>query len=203
MKRIREFLESIAFAGLKPGGPTAPKQELRWLGPLRGPVERILSGGPAPTDPLYLTNRTLYQKLKSWSLIGIPCLVLALGIGATLSTLLDPPEAKPVKEPTAAEITAKLLPNLEKDIRLAPASEVQVVEIRVDGSRLVGVVRNTTARRIASAELVIDLTNSFGSQVGGVNGTVENLPPSSNKAFQIPIKQRNAAFAIVREVRSR
>ena len=65
MKQIREFLESIAFAGLKPGGQTAPKRQLPWLGPLR---DRLLSGGPAPTDPLYLTNRTLGRKLLSWSL---------------------------------------------------------------------------------------------------------------------------------------
>ena len=203
MKRIREFLESIVFAGMKPGGQTAPKQQLKWLGPLRGPVERLLSGGPAPTDPLYLTNRTLAQKLKSWSLVAIPCVVLAVGIGVTLSNVLDPPEAKPVKEPTAAEITAKLLPNLDKDIKLAPPSDVQVLEIKVDGSRLVGVVKNTTTREIAVVELVIDLTNATGSQVGAVNAIVEKLPPSGRKDFQIPIKQRDAAFALIREVTSR
>jgi hypothetical protein len=202
MKRLREFLESIAFAGLKPGGPTAPKQELKWLGPLRGPVERLISG-PAPADPLYLSNRTLSQKLKSWSLIGIPCLVLALGIGVTLSDLLDPPEAKPIKEPTPQEITAKLLPNLEKGLQSAPTPDVKVVEIRVDSLRLVGVLKNTTTHEIAAVELVVDLTDSTGSQVGGVTGTVEKLPPSGNKEFQIPIKQRDAAFAIVREVKSR
>jgi hypothetical protein len=202
MKRIREFLESIAFARLKPGGPGAPKQELKWLGPLHGPVERLLSGGPAPTDPLYLSNRTLPQKLKSWSLIGIPCLVLALGIGVTLSDLLDPPEAKPIKEPTAAQIAAKL-PIIDKDLQFAPAPDVQVVEIRVDGSRLVGVVKNTTAREIASTQIVIDLTNSVGTQVGTLNGTVERIPPSSSKAFQFPITQRDVAFGIVRLIQSR
>src|SRR5438477_13166178 len=135
MKRIRAFLESIAFAGLKPGGQAAPKPEFGWLGPLRGPVERLLSG-TAPNDPLYLSNRTSGQKLKSWSLIGIPCLVLAVGIAVTLSNFLDPPEVKPAKEPTAAEITAKLLPNVEKDLKFTPPSEVQVIEVRVDGSRV-------------------------------------------------------------------
>src|ERR1022692_4753065 len=100
MKRIRAFLESIVFAGMKPGAQTAPKRQLAWLGPLRGPVERLLSGGPAPTDPLYLTNRSLGRKLLSWSLVGIPCLVLLAGIGITLSNLLDPPLAKPAKELT-------------------------------------------------------------------------------------------------------
>jgi hypothetical protein len=202
MKRIRDFLESIVFAGMKPGGQTAPKRQLKWLGPLRGPVERLLSGGPAPSDPLYLTNRTPAQKLKSWSLIAIPCVVLALGI-VILSRSLQPPAPKPVKPLTAAEITAKLLPNLDQDIQLPPATDVQVIEIKVEGSRLVGVVKNTTRREIAVTELVIDLTNAAGSQVGAVNAIVEKIPPSGTKDFQIAIQQRDAAFALIRNVTSR
>lgn len=202
MKRIREFLESIVFAGMKPGGQTAPKRQLTWLGPLRGPVERLLSGGPAPSDPLYLTNRTLTQKLKSWSLIAIPCVVLALGI-VILSRSLQPPAPKPVKPLTAAEITAKLLPNLDQDIQLPLATDVQVIEIKVEGSRLVGVVKNTTRREIAVTELVIDLTNAAGSQLGAVNAIVEKIPPSGTKDFQIAIQQRDAAFALIRNVTSR
>jgi hypothetical protein len=200
MNRIRKFLESIVFAGMKPGEQMAPKRELTWLGPLRGPVERLLSGGPAPTDPLYLTNRTLGQKLLSWSLIGIPCLVLLAGIGITLSSLLDPPAPKPDKELTAAEITAKFLPNMDKDFKLAPASEVQVLEAKVDGTRLVGKVKNTSTREIAGAELVIDLTDADGSQVGAVSALVEKIPPSGTRSFEVPIKQSNAVTALVREV---
>jgi hypothetical protein len=200
MNRIRKFLESIVFAGMKPGGQMAPKRELTWLGPLRGPVERLLSGGPAPTDPLYLTNRTLGRKLLSWSLIGIPCLVLLAGIGITLSSLLDPPAPKPDKELTAAEITAKLLPNMDKDFKLAPTSDVQVLEAKVDGTRLVGKVKNTSTREIAGAELVIDLTDVDGSQVGAVSAFVERIPPSGIRSFEVPIKQHNAATALVREV---
>src|SRR6266540_3760121 len=97
MKRLRAFLESIAFAGLKPSGQKAQGRQLRWLGPLRGPMERFLAGG-ATSDPLYLSNRTLSQKMRSWALIAVPCLVLAVAIAIALSTLLDPPETKQVKE---------------------------------------------------------------------------------------------------------
>ena len=128
---------------------------------------------------------------------------MALGVGVTLSNFLDPPEAKPIKEPPPGQVTAKLLPNVEKDLKPTPPADVQVLEVRVDGSRLVGVVKNTTAREIAVAELVIDLTDSAGSQVGAVTATVEKLPPSSTKEFQIPIKQQDAAIALVREVKSR
>src|SRR5450432_2900396 len=108
MKRIWEFLESIVFAGMKSRGQTAPKPQLKWTGPLRRPIDRLLSGGPAPTDPLYLTNRTLTQKIKSWSLIAISCAVLSVAIVVTARQFLSPPEAKSLKDPTAAEITAKL-----------------------------------------------------------------------------------------------
>jgi hypothetical protein len=199
MKRIRQFFESIVFAGMKPGGQTAPKPQPKWLGPLRGPIERLLSGGSAPTDPLYLTNRSPTQKLKSWGLIAIPGLILVVGIAYTLRTL-NPPEAKPDKEPTAAEITARLLPNMAKDIKLAPGSDVQVLEVHVEGTRVVGSVRNTSARDIPVVKLIIDLTTASGSQVGAVDATLEKLPASGRKDFQIPIQQRNAAYALVREI---
>jgi hypothetical protein len=200
MKRIREFFESIVFAGMKPAGQVGPKPQLKWLGPLRGFAERLISGGPAPTDPLYLTNRTWGQKLRSWSLIGIPCLILFGGIAITLSSFLDPPAPPPVKELTAAEITAKLLPNMDRDFKLAPPSVVQVIEARVDGTHVVGKVKNTSSKAIAAAELVIDLTDAGGSQVGAVSAVVEKIPPSGTRDFEISIKQHNAATALVREV---
>jgi hypothetical protein len=197
MSPLRKFLESIVFAGMKPGTQTAAKPQPKWLGPLRGPIERLLAGGPAPTDPLYLTNRSLTQKLKSWSLLAVPCLILVAGVAYTLRTL-NPPETKPVQEPTAAEISARL--QLPKDIKLAPASEVQVLEIRVDGSQVVGAVRNNSARDIPVVKLIIDLTTASGSQVGAVDATLEKLPASGRRDFQIPIKQRDAVFALVREI---
>ena len=95
-----------------------------------------------------------------------------------------------------------MLPNLDTDIKLQPSSDVQVLEVRVEGSRLVGVVKNTTAREIAATELVIDLTDAAGSQLGAVNGIVEKIPGSGTKNFQIAIRQRGAAFALIRTVKS-
>jgi hypothetical protein len=169
--------------------------------PLSGPVEHLLSGGARPSDPLYLSNRTLTQKLKSWSLIAIPCLLI-LGVAFTVNRSLNPPAPKADKPLTAAEITAKMLPNLDTDIKHQPSSDVQVLEVRVEGSRLVGVVKNTTAREIAATELVIDLTDAAGSQLGAVNGIVEKIPGSGTKNFQIAIRQRGAAFALIRTVKS-
>jgi hypothetical protein len=204
MKRIRQFLESIAYAGMKPGGQKTETQQLKWLGPLRGPVERILSG-PAPSDPLYLTNRPMSHKVRSWMLIGIPLLVLIAAIGATLA-LLEPPEVKPEKQLTAKEVASKLLPNMDKEIKLASNPDIQVVEVSVrqeGGPRLVGIIHNSSAREVAEVQLVLDLTDTMGTQLGGVNGSISSVPPNSNKSFTIPIKQKDAAFALVRDISSK
>jgi hypothetical protein len=205
MKRVRAFFESIVFAGLKPGGPKTHETQSKPPGAIRGTLERFLAGGSQP-DPLYLTNRTLGQKIRSWSLILVPCLVLAIAVSIALNTFLDPPEVKPAKELSSKEVAAKMLPNMEKDITLTSNSEVQVVEVSINhagGSRLLGVVKNTTAHEISGVDLTIDLTDATGSQVGAVTVAVEKVPASSTKTFQYPIKQHEAAFALVREIATR
>ena len=199
MKRIREILESIAYTGLKPasGAPAAPKSGLRWLGPLQGAVERYLSA-PAPDDPLYLSNRTTAQKFKTWSLIAIPLVLLATGI-AIAFYVLDPPESKAIKQPTAAEIAANL-PNVGKEEKIAPTTHLQLIEIAVSNSRVSGVVQNTGRRDIAAAELVIDLANEMDSQVGAVRTTIEKIPAGGRRAFTSNIAQRDAVKAMIREI---
>ena len=203
MKRLRELFESIAFVGLKPSGEKTTDKSHKWLGPLAGPIDRFLSGGAAPNDPLYLTNRTFGQKLKSWSIIGIPCLILAVGVGVTLSNILNPPEARPAAELTAKEISAKLLPDLDANLKLDMNSDLEAVEVKIDhtgGSHVSGVVRNRTDHDISSAHLVLDLTDINGSQVGGVEVPIQNIQAQKTKTFSHPIAQPTAAFALVREV---
>ena len=206
MKRLREFFETIAFAGLRPAGQKSETKKIKWLGPLSGPVERFLSGGPAPTDPLYLTNRSLGQKMKSWSLIAVPCLILVVGILVALSSILDPPKVKPVEEPTGKELAAKILPTIDNNLKVEQNNDVEVLEVKIQhtgGSRLTGRVRNTTTHDIAVARIVVDLTDTSGSQVGGVEVVVENIPAMKSKDFSTPITQHNAAFALVRELGQR
>jgi hypothetical protein len=200
MKRIREFLESIAYAGLKPGQKSAARKT-RWFGEFGAAVDRLVSGS-APSDPLYLSNRSGAKKLKLWVLIGAPCLLLALAIGVALSHILDPNEPKPGPEPSAHEISAKLLPNLATGLSLDGKHDIEVLEVRIEhssGSRIKGVVRNMTDRDIATAHVVMNLTDISGSQLGGVEANIEQIPASKTKAFSIPIVQQTAAFALVRE----
>jgi hypothetical protein len=203
VKRLREFFESIAYAGLKPSGQKPAAQPDTFSGRLRTKIDNFISGGPAPNDPLYLTNRSFSQKAKPWLIIGIPCFVLLAAIGVMLSNILDPPETKPVAEPTAKEVAAKILPNLDSNLKIENNTDVEAIEVKVEhtgGSKLLGSVRNNTNHEIPIAHMVVDLTDTNGSQVGGVEVTIEAIPPSKTKSFSVPIAQHGAAFALVREV---
>jgi hypothetical protein len=205
VKRLRQFFESVVFAGLKPGAPRGQSKLMGWLGPLRGPIERFLSGGPAPSDPFYLTNRTFGQKVKLGILIAAPCLIVAGFVGIALMHVFGKSTAGPAPEPTAAEVLAKILPNMAKDIKIDVNRDVEVVEVHVDHTgdiKLSGTLKNNTSRAVA-AEVVFDLTDAAGSQVGAVSGQVEGIAPNATANFQFPIKQQDAAFALVREVRTR
>ncbi len=198
--RLRTFIESVVFAGLRPGQAKAPTKRMRWLGPLSGPVQRYLDGGSKPLDPLYLTNRSVGQRVGAALLIVVPVLLVG---GAITWSLTQKPPTKPEAELSRTELAQKILPNLSKDLQVRTNTDVQVVEVRVYAGSppsLAGTVRNNTDRRFSSAELVFDLTDSRGSQVGAVSTTVQNLAPQATAKFSFAIKQENAKFVLVREV---
>lgn len=204
MKRLREIFESIVYAGMKPGKSASKSSALRWLGPLGGPIERFLNG-PASSDPFYLTNRTTGQKIRLGLLIGIPLVAAAAGVGLAAIGVFDrasqlPPPAKPM---TNAEIAAKMLPALNKNITIETNQELQVLDVVVQqtgGSRISGTVKNTTGRVITGAEVVFDLTNARGSRVGAVSCKIERIEPNGSARFQNAIEPADATYAIVREI---
>ena len=200
-KSIRNFFESIVFAGMKPGGSPQPAKRMRWLGPLAGPLDSFLSG-PATSDPLYLSNRSIWQRARLAVVIAVPCLLV---VGTVVFALTRPKAAPPPPpEPTAAEMLARILPKVDESIKTNSSTDVQVLEAQVDktGSpRVIGMVKNNTDRLIRSAVLALDLTDADGSQVGAVTGKLENIEPGATVKFDYPITQRAAVFAIVREVR--
>ncbi len=204
LKRLRQFIDSFVFAGLKPDAPREQAKSMRWLGPLRGLVDRILSR-PAPSDPLYLSNRTFEQKVKFWLLIAVPCLILAGGTLLLLSNIFQAGTPGPSTEPSGAELAAKLLPNVDKTIAIEVNKEVQVLEAHVvseGGMKVVGSVKNNTDRLIHGTDIILNLTDKTGSHLGAVNAHVDNLAPNATMRFQLPIEQKDAAFALVREVQT-
>ena len=204
-RRLRQFVESIMFAGMTPGAPAPQSQRLRWLGPLRRPVERLVSGGATPLDPLYLTNRTIGQRIRAALAIAVPCMIVLSLTGLAVGNYFvkKNPPAKPELSP--AELAAKMLPNLD-DVRIDTNRDVDIMEVHIDrtsGTALTGTVKNNTAHQIETADIVFDLTDSAGSQLGGVKQRLENLAPQTRTNFRLPIEQNTARFALVREVKTR
>lgn len=205
-KRIKQFLETLAYAGLKPqGGRTAQAQQRQ--GSIRAWVEsRLTKGGSS--DPLYLSNRTLGQKLKSWSIVGVPLLVVLGGLGLVLFGFFDKdaPIAPPPVGLTNAQMAEKMLPDLNKDLHIESQHELDVEDVHVvvgAPSRLVGIAKNTTDRQISAAELVFDLTDRSGSRQGAVTTELKNIASKTSVPFQFAIESPAATFALVREVHVR
>jgi hypothetical protein len=177
-------------------------------------VERFVAGN-AVNDPLYVTNRSFGQKLRMGLLVGTPI----LAIGALIYLALDQAFDRPIvvernaakvaaqnkrREPTG-EVTAKVLPNLEKDYTSEQSRDVEVVEASVSRGGehvLTGRVRNNSDR-VQVADLVFDVTDEEGSQLGGVSVRVDNIPAKGTAPFRIALQQRDARTALVREVKTR
>jgi hypothetical protein len=198
-KSLRQIVESIVFAGMKPGVQPSQSRRMRLLGPLRRPLERLLNTA-APDDPFYLTNRTWGQKIGLWALIALPCVLVAAVIGFGVMGLIQGRDPAP-RELSGAQIAAKMLPDLSQPIDLNVDNDLEVLEARIEVGeprKLVGSVRNRTDRNIEHAELVFDLTDNRGSRLGAVSVTVADIPAQKTLGFQLPLEQSTAAFALKR-----
>jgi hypothetical protein len=203
--RIRSFIESLVYAGLKPSGgvPAETAQRPRRLGPLRDKIERFLSRGPAPADPLYLTNRTWKQRLRLALTIAIPT-GLVFGVLALVFNRVYAPKSAPPKEVTAAEILKNLLPDVEKTVKINAYTDSEIVELRVlrnGPPRIVGALRNKTDR-VISVEFDLAFSDQQGSRVGSATERVDNAPPNATVPFEFPVSSSEAVYAIVRKMRT-
>ena len=159
-----------------------------------------MSGGARPLDPLYLSNRTAGQKMRSALLVATPIVLVAAVVVLALSRSAD---IKQQAELSSAEVAKRILPDLSRDIKIDTNRDVVVLDAAVERGTplaIAGSVQNNTSRVIRSAEIVFDVTNDVGSQVGAVATKVRDLPPMSATKFRFAIKQTDAAFVLVREV---
>ncbi len=194
IKSLKLLFEKIAYAGLKPQGGTP-------VANAPGPA-----GKSAPElDPLYLSNRTLAQKLKDASKIGVPVAVLLGLLTAVLLGAFDKekPLAPPPEGLSSAELAQKMLPSLAADVQVEGQHDLDVQDLRVvpgSPSRVSGIAKNNTNHAIAKVEIVFDLADKVGSRQGAVSTQLTNIASRSSVPFQFNIVQGQAAFAIVRDV---
>jgi hypothetical protein len=202
-KRFRDWIERILYVGMQPGQPAVRPERFKWLGPLKDPVERFLSGGQS-NDPLYLTNRTPKQKMILAGGIAVPFLIVGVMIYLSASGYFSPSAPK-VTNLTPAEIAQKMLPNLDA-VHIQNASDLVVVEVHFNRGAdpyVAGTLKNGTSHTIHSGEVVFDIANEKGSNVGRITASVENLAPQATSTFRYPLRDREGSFAIVREVTTR
>jgi hypothetical protein len=96
-------------------------------------------------------------------------------------------------------MVASLPLDLAKDLDAKPLdAEIQDLHPDTAGSpKLVGTLRNNTDHPV-SVEFTVDLTDVHYSKVDAVTERVEKAPAKSAVPFQFPIKDDDAAFAVVR-----
>lgn len=166
-------------------------------------LERFIAGS-GPADPLYLTNRSRGKRLRLALLVGTPVLAVAVLMVLALGNFFDsdaPPKAPPT--PMPGELTAHVLPDLEKTYHSDSDPDCEVIEAGVAAQTLSGKVRNDTDHEIHVADLVFDVTDATGSQLGAVSVRVESIPPRAVATFRQPLPQHNAQTALVREIHTR
>lgn len=170
-------------------------------------LERFVSGS-APSDPLYVTNRTFGQRIRTALLFGVPALAIGgmiyMGLGRQFDKPGDPKPSAPL--PATGEITAKVLPHLEKTYQSESDHDVSVSEATVahgSDSNISGKLKNNTDRMVVMADVVFDVTDEGGSALGAVMVRVENIAAHSTVPFRKSIEQHTARGAVVREIHVR
>jgi hypothetical protein len=173
------------------------------FGRFRDRVDRWLAG-PAASDPLYLTNRTPWQKIRPMLVISLPIIVLMGGLGLGLANILglNKPLQPPPPSMSNAEIAKKMLPVLNGDLHVTSQHDVDIQDVIIPAGslKLQGIAKNMTDHAIRHVHVVFDLTDRAGSRQGAVSTDLENIPSKTAKPFQFSIPQKLAAFAIVRDV---
>jgi hypothetical protein len=205
LNRIRRFLESLAYAGLKPsGGVPSESLPTRKSGGLRDRIELFLNGGK-PSDPFYLSNRTWKQKMRVPLLIGIPMTLMFVALALIFTNVFSPKAAPPPKPLTPTEMMANLLPDLQNTVHINAYTDAEITALRVvrdEGPpRVVGAVKNKTDHAI-TVELDLDLADAKGSRVSSATERVSAAAPNASTQFEFPAGNPDTMYAIVRKIRS-
>ncbi|MFY9728911.1 MAG: FxLYD domain-containing protein [Bryobacteraceae bacterium] len=192
-------LDSAGPAGIKPQRPESdpPKSQTAW----RRLLDRLMNG-PAPTDPLYLTNRTNWQRMRVVAVVVTPIVLLVAVLALAWSGVFKAKDAPAPRELTVEEKAARILPNFDSKIQLPTNHDLDVQDVRVEHGpprQVVGRVRNNTDRVISSADIDFDLTDDRWSHLGAVSTRVENLPPQSAVPFKFAVAQDTAEHVLVRD----
>jgi len=175
-----------------------------WWAVLRDRFDRFLSG-TAPSDPLYLSNRSPQQRLRRAAAILLPVLIV-VGVLIAGSIKLFRTNVNPYEHLADTPAPAPRPAHAPRPDPALTSSGLEVVTIRISrdsaSPAVTGVLRNNTAKAVASAEVTYFLADSSGSMIATENASVRNVPPQGSVNFRVPLRAINAAMVMVREVRA-
>lgn len=197
LNRLRQLFESIVYAGISSRGKAAPPAG---QSALRTAWDRYFV---QPSDPLYLTNRTFFQRAQRAVIFAIP--VVTAIAGAMLGLHYWGPTA-PTKELTPEEVAKRVLPHFNNEIKVNSNKELELTEVHFEhagGSLILGTLWNQSNHVVAEAVLIFDLADESGSQLGATTVRETNLAPGESRKFRRHIEQTTAEHAVVREIRTR
>jgi hypothetical protein len=170
-------------------------------GSVRDRFRRFLDG-PDIHDPLYLTNRSLGQRVRLGLLVGTPVVIVCTLVALAVSNKIAKNTAPPV-EVSAAEIAARSMPELNQSLKVPMNTDLQVEQAAVEPVSppyVSGTMRNTSDRRYPYARAIFDLADATGSEIGTVSAELHDLAPHSVVKFRFPIQQTGAVFVLLREI---
>jgi hypothetical protein len=180
-----------------------PLPELSRLDRLRQRFERFLSGR-APSDPLYLTNRTRAQKLKVAALIAVLVLILGALVMVGATDMFHFSKVDPYEHPLAEAQPAR-------DTKPTPdpkltRTDLEVINIHIARDEnppvVTGILRNNTSQKVDSVEVSFYLADGRGSLMGTETTQVPGVGPHNSVTFRAPLKIASAEYVLVREVHS-
>lgn len=154
---------------------------------LKAWINRLIAG-KAPSDPLYLSNRRLRDRL--WPYIAAGTFFLVLLVGWKVAVPHSEPPAHAL--PSNAKLAAMSFPRFA-DSQL----EVVGVGVLADGSKLEGEVRNKTGHVIALGRLSFELQDANGHFTGATGMELKQIQPGQITKFELPISQPESRVALV------
>jgi len=117
MGKLRRLFESLVYAGMKPqrpgGEPAKPKSAWRQR------LEQMINGS-ANTDPLYLSNRTIWQRFRAAAVVVGPIILLVAVLALAWSDVFKTKDAPKTRELTAAEKAARICPTSTRRFSYRP-----------------------------------------------------------------------------------
>ena len=195
LQRTRDRLEKLVFAGLKPDAPVIRKKSK--LESLLESAEDLAGRGLQSEQKALPGPVTTRRKLT----IGVAIVVVCVGIYGLMRVLQSPAARNESQAPAPPQ--TEIVP---KDLVIEKNKDLEIVAIDFDRSaephKITGTLRNLTGKVFARCEVSFEITTKAGAQVGAVATTVHNLQPHASTNFSIPVPQSDAAFAMVRELRS-